>query len=316
MRRFLEERGVRFLFNTCFESFSQPGASARYEIRTDNGDVIPTDHLVLAIGHAARDTFRMLRNSNMNMSPKAFAIGTRVEHPQALIDEIQYGSRTQSHLPAASYKLTAKTAERGAWSFCMCPGGILLPTNSEAEHLSVNGMSNFCRDSGFANAALVVNVKTSDFYQNDPLDGFLFQENLEKLAYKMGGGGYIMPVQRLEDFIKERDSKGPLQTSYRPGVQAARIDHLLPSFIATALRAAIPEFSRKMPGFITSKAIIAGVETKTSSPVTLCRTMDFESTSHPAVYPAGEAAGHAGGIVSAALDGTLTAVAILKDLSS
>ena len=313
MRRFLQERGVRFLFDTTFVDFRKPGTTARYEIVTQTGETIPTDHVILAIGHAARDTFSMLREKGMTMNPKAFAIGTRVEHPQELIDEIQYG-RSAPHLPPASYKLTAKTKGRGAWSFCMCPGGILLPTGSAADHLSVNGMSYFRRDSGFANAALVVNVKTTDFYRNDPLDGLLFQERLERAAYKMGGGGYTMPVQRLEDFIKERDSTGTVQTSYRPEVSLGRIDLLLPPFITASLREAMAEFSRKMPGFITAKAILAGVETKSSSPVTLCRTADYQSTSHPGIYPAGEGAGHAGGIVSAALDGVTTALAILSQL--
>ena len=197
----------------------------------------------------------------------------------------------------------------------MCPGGMLLPTGSVPGHLSVNGMSNFHRDSGFSNAALVVNTKPSDFYHDDPLDGFLFQERLERAAFQMGSGNYFMPVQRLEDFLGGRSSRGDIATSYRPGVTFARIDRLLPEFVTNSLREAMKEFSRKMPGFACTSALLAGVETKTSSPVTLCRTPDFQSESHPGIYPAGEGAGHAGGIVSSALDGVLTALAILHRLT-
>jgi uncharacterized FAD-dependent dehydrogenase len=311
MRATITGMGGTFLFNRTLETIEQNTGRSHYSLSLSDGSTLDTEHVILAIGHAARDTFRMLHRLGLRLKPKAFAIGSRIEHPQSFIDEIQYGKN--QHLPAASYKLTARAGDRGVWSFCMCPGGILLPTNSQPEHLSVNGMSFYSRSSGFANSALVVNVRQEDFYKGSPLDGIEFQELLEQKAFRYGGGGYNMPAQRLNDFLKGRVGKGEIQSSYLPGLRHARIDQLLPRFVAESLQEAVIQFNRKMPGFISDQALLVGTETKTSSPVTICREDDtFHAVGYPGIYPAGEGAGYAGGIVSAALDGVHTALSILK----
>ena len=191
MREDLEARGVEFSFGKRLDDLRPGVAGARWEAVLSDGSVVPTDHVVLAIGHSARDTYAMLARRGMAMQPKAFAIGTRIEHPQELIDAIQFG-RVKG-LPAADYKLTARVGQRGVWSFCMCPGGILLPTPADAGQLAVNGMSVFARDSGYANSAIVVNVRPEDYFRGDVLDGMRFQAQLETAAFRSGGGNYAAP---------------------------------------------------------------------------------------------------------------------------
>lgn len=312
MRLFIEQNGGQFLFGKRLVDIA-PGRSAKMAVTLSDGQVLESDHVILAIGHSARDTYRLLQMRNIAMQPKPFAMGVRVEHPQELIDEIQYGTCHQDlGVHAAEYKLVAHTENRGIWTFCMCPGGHLLPTSAQAGHLAINGMSYHARNSGFANAALVVNILREDFYQGDVLDGVRFQEDLEQAAFKMGGGSYACPAQRLEDFIAARPSVGELKSTYRPKVNPGRLDQLLPKYVVSALQAALVDYNRRMRGFINSDALIVGLESKTSAPIMMPRNELFQSISHAGLYPCGEGAGFAGGIVSAALDGLRIAQSIIE----
>ncbi|MBC7661871.1 MAG: FAD-binding protein [Chitinophagaceae bacterium] len=309
-RLHLESLGTKFLFKKRLVNF-EAGTDARYKVHLHDGTTLDTDHLVMAIGHSARETYQMLYDKGLAIGPKPFAIGARFEHPQELINKIQYGSCTL--LPAAEYKLAAQSQGRGVWTFCMCPGGNLLPTNAQEGHLAINGMSYHSRNSGFANAAVVVNVMREDFYKGHPLDGMHFQAAIEKAAFAAGGGNYFTPAQRLGDFIKGKLSKGEMKSSYKPGVTPARLDQILPSFVVEPLRGALDEYNKRMRGFIAEDAIVAGVETKTSAPIVMFRDATLQSVSHPGLFPAGEGAGFAGGIVSAALDGLKIGRAVLEN---
>lgn len=311
MRRYLQTQGSTFHFKSRFTDFTSGGDTAKYLVHLDNGAVIPTDHLVLAIGHSARETYQLLLDKGLAIVPKPFAMGVRIEHPQDKINKIQFGSCDL--LPAAEYKLVSHAGERGIWTFCMCPGGHLLPTSAQEGHLAINGMSYHARKSGFANAAVVVNVLREDYFQGHALDGMRFQQKLEQDAFQAGGGGYKTPAQRLTDFLAQRDSKGIIESTYKPGVTNARLDRILPTFIVDALKSAVGEYNQKMRGYICGEAIIAGVESKTSSPISMMRTKEFESVSHPGIFPTGEGAGFAGGIVSAALDGVRVGRAVLEN---
>ena len=312
MRLHLEDAGCEFKFSRRFVDFRDGGDAARYIIVLDDGQEIPTDHLIIAIGHSARDTYEMLLNKGLAIVPKPFAMGARFEHPQDVVNKIQFGS---CKIPtAAEYKLAAQSGQRGIWTFCMCPGGHLMPTNAQAEHLAINGMSYHARKSGFANAAVVVNVLREDFYRGHPLDGVRFQEKLERMAYQAGGGNYYSPAQKLKDFLAGRETKGEIRSTYKPGVNNARLDRLLPDFIVDALRAGVKEYDKKMRGFICEESAVVGIESKTSSPISMMRGKDLQSVSHPGIFPAGEGAGFAGGIVSAALDGVKAGRAVLESV--
>ncbi|MES2745376.1 MAG: hypothetical protein V4655_08105, partial [Bdellovibrionota bacterium] len=309
-RLYLETLGTKFLFKTRMIDFEE-GTTSRYKVHMHDGTTLETDHLIMAIGHSARETYQMLYEKGLAIGPKPFAIGARFEHPQDVINKIQYGSCTL--LPAAEYKLAAQANGRGIWTFCMCPGGNLLPTNAQPEHLAINGMSYHSRNSGFANAAVVVNVMREDFYKGHPLDGMHFQAAIEKAAFKAGGGNYNTPAQKLSDFLAGRLTKGEMKSSYKPGVTPARLDQLLPSFVVDSLKGALGEYNKRMRGFIAEEAIVAGVETKTSAPIVMFRDAGLQSTSHPGFFPAGEGAGFAGGIVSAALDGLKIGRAVIEN---
>jgi uncharacterized FAD-dependent dehydrogenase len=302
MRQHVAALGSSFLFGTRFVDMEDGGSAARYKLRFANGTTLLTDHVVLAIGHSARDTYQMLLDRGLAMAPKPFALGARIEHSQDRINSIQYGNAVASGascslLPAAEYKLAAQAGGRGIWTFCMCPGGFLLPTSAQEGHLAINGMSYQARKSGFANAAVVVNIQREDFFRGHPLDGAVFQSRLEQSAFQAGGGGYVSPAQKLEDFIRGRATRGEMQSTYRPGVAAARLDKLLPSFVTEALQAALKQYNEKMRGYIGSDSIIAGIESKTSSPIVMTRDAGLQSISHPGLFPTGEGAGFAGGIV-------------------
>lgn len=311
MRSSLEERGSQFLFGRRFVGFETGASDARYTVLLDDGTRLKTDHLILAIGHSARETYEMLLGKGLAIAPKPFAMGARFEHPQEVIDQIQFGSCRL--LPPAEYKLAAHTQERGIWTFCMCPGGHLLPTSAQPGHLAINGMSYHARNSGFANAAVVVNVVREDFYRGHPLDGMRFQAEIERRAFEAGGGNYFTPAQRMTDFMAGRLSKGEMRSTYKPGVSAARLDQVLPEFIADALKRAVVDYNAKMRGFISPEALVVGVETKTSSPIVMMRDKGLQSISHAGLFPSGEGAGFAGGIVSAALDGVRVGRAVVEE---
>lgn len=272
-----------------------------------SGEHIPCDNLVLALGHSARDTYALLAREEVRLEAKPFAIGVRAEHPRALINTIQYGISDHLRLPAADYSLAWNDpqSKRGIYSFCMCPGGEVILSSSALGEVVVNGMSRLCRDSPYSNSALVVTVRPDDFGDSDPLAGVRFQQHWEEVAFRCGGGDYFAPAQNLMTFI---GGKGVLaQVSTRPGVREADLTTVLPYFVSEGLRRALPHFERKMRGFITNEATLIGVETRTSAPLRILRGEQGESLSHPGLYPVGEGAGYAGGIMSAAIDGLRSA---------
>lgn len=281
---------------------------------------IDTAATVLATGHSARDIYRMLHREGVRIEAKAFAMGVRIEHPQALIDSIQYHCRERGeYLPAASYSLVTQQCGRGVYSFCMCPGGFIVPAMTDASESVVNGMSPSGRNSVFANSGLVTEVRPDDFaFLRDEwgeLAGLEFQERLERTARRFGGERQIAPAQRVTDFVAGRPSSSLPRTSYIPGMTPSTLSEWLPPFMGEALRAGIADFGRRMRGFLTDEALVAGVESRTSSPVRIPR--DPDTLMHPEVrglFPSGEGAGYAGGIVSAALDGERIAESVARFL--
>ena len=270
--------------------------------------------LVLAIGQGARDTYRYLFDSGFAMAPKPFAVGVRAEHPQGLINESQYGPFARHPaLGAADYKLTTQANRRGVYSFCMCPGGFVVASGAGPKEMVVNGMSNFDRAGENANAALVVQVFPEDFGEK-PLDGMAFQQRLEQAAWDLGGGEGLAPACRLEDFMAGRGTArfGSVRPTFRPGVTGADLSTCLPPFVAAGLREALLTFARQIKGFDMPDAVLTAVESRTSAPLRLLRGEDMQSLSHPGVYPVGEGAGYAGGIVSSAVDGLRAAEAIIS----
>ncbi|ACH38682.1 FAD-dependent oxidoreductase, putative [Citrifermentans bemidjiense Bem] len=274
----------------------------------------PCDTLLLAPGHSARDTYAMLHRAGVALEAKPFAVGLRVEHPQALIDEIQYGRNPHPQLPPAEYAQAYNNEKTGrsAYSFCMCPGGVVVAAASEAGGVVVNGMSGYRRNGPGANSALVVTVGPADFPGASPLSGIEFQRDLERRAFAAGGGGYLAPAQSLMAFLGE--GKGRVASSYRPGVVECELTPLLPPAVAATLKEGIRHFDRKMRGFMSAEATLTAVETRTSAPLRILRAPDLQSVSHPGLYPTGEGAGYAGGIMSAALDGIRVADAIAARL--
>ncbi|MBN4046895.1 hypothetical protein JYT90_01100, partial [bacterium AH-315-P07] len=287
-------------------------------IMLDNGDQIDTNHLVVAIGHSARDTFQMLYDKGVKFEAKPFSIGARIEHPQDLINRAQYGKHAgHSALGAADYSLVhhAKTG-RTAYSFCMCPGGQVVAAASEPGHVVSNGMSYYSRDEANANSALAVDITPADFPDAHPLAGVAFQRYWEEQAFHAGGDNFHAPVQRLEDFLEKRPSKniGDVIPSYQPGTTPTDLAQCLPEFILETMRESIPIFDRKLRGYSHPDAVLTGVETRTSSPVRITRGRDFQSLTTKGLYPAGEGAGYAGGIMSAAVDGIKVAEAVAENL--
>lgn len=278
----------------------------------NDAEEITGDAVILATGHSARDIYRLLDRHEISLEQKPFAVGVRIEHPQPLIDSLQYhyerGKERPLLLPAARYSLATKIRNRGVHSFCMCPGGFIVPAATENDEVVVNGMSLSKRDSPFANSGMVVTVEPEDIVdltnQHGVLGGIVFQKQLEQLAKRAGGSGQVAPAQRLIDFLKKRDSKTLAKTSYKPGLAESRIDELLPDFISDRMAEGLSLFGNKMRGYISDECNLIGFETRTSSPVRIPR--DSDSLQHPelpGLFPCGEGAGFAGGIVSAALDG-------------
>lgn len=276
-----------------------------------------TDTVVLAIGHSARDTMQRLFNQGVMMVPKPFAMGVRIEHPQSLISQSQYGKVWQHPaLGAADYKLAVHTPDgRGCYTFCMCPGGEVIAAASQEGGLCVNGMSYHARAGRNANAALLVGVNPADFGDDHPLAGFVWQRSIEQAAYRLGSGGYKAPVQRVEDLLSDRATVrlGDVLPTYRPGVTPADLRECLPSFIIDDLKFGIRRMDAQLHGFAHPDAVLTGVETRSSSPVRLNRDrVTLMAEGLDGLYPAGEGAGYAGGIVSAAVDGIVTALAALE----
>lgn len=290
---------------------------------TINGsEKLPVQAAVLSLGHSARDTFHMLHERGVELSQKPFAIGVRIEHPQLMVNKAQYGEfYDHPRLGAADYKLTHRCQNgRSTYTFCMCPGGEVIASSSSEGELVVNGMSYHARSGENANSALLVNVETSDFKSSHPLAGLFFQQEYEKKAFEIGGSDYTAPVQTVRDFVQRRPSdsiEGAVKPTYRPGVKPSDIRMCLPEFVCESLREGIVNMNRRLRGFSMDDAVITGIETRSSSPVRILRDMEtLESANVKGLYPSGEGAGYAGGIVSAAVDGIRSAQSIIKSYSS
>ncbi|MGY3055148.1 putative FAD-dependent dehydrogenase [Pedobacter sp. UYEF25] len=275
------------------------------------------DHVILATGHSARDVYELLHKKNILVEAKPFALGVRIEHPQELIDEAQYHTSAQmprsEFLPPANYSLVEQIDDRGVFSFCMCPGGIIAPCATAQEEIVVNGWSPSKRNNPFANSGTVVQIHLSDVIGYDPLRMLNFQSEIEKAAFTAGGGKLVAPAQRMVDFVQNKLSLNLPTNSYLPGTKSAMLDNVLPEFVSESLRKALPLFGKKLKGYYTNEAILVGVESRTSSPLRIPR--DKETYQHPQIkglYPCAEGAGYAGGIVSAAIDGINCVNAILK----
>ncbi len=312
MRKEIEKNGGEVRFEALAEDFLIENGAIRGVVV--NGEELFSGHVILAIGHSARDTIRTLFRLGVPMIPKAFSVGARIEHPQELINQSQYGAAAE-YLGAADYKLSCKTKTgRGVYTFCMCPGGFVVASASEEGGVVTNGMSYFARDGKNANAALLVDVKPSDFSGDDPLAGICFQEEIEKRAYLCGGKSYAAPVQLVGDFLKNRptQSLGAVRPTYRPGTVCGDIRKVLPEFVTDAMQEALPILDRKLHGFSMPDAVLTVPETRSSSPVRILRDPESLQSAVSGLYPCGEGAGYAGGIMSAAVDGIRCAEQIAK----
>jgi uncharacterized FAD-dependent dehydrogenase len=292
-------------------------------VQLGDGSLIAADHVVVAVGHSARDTFTMLYANGVAMEAKPFSVGFRIEHPQPLIDQARWGNFAgHPLLGAAEYKLVHHASNgRCVYSFCMCPGGLVVGATSEEGRVVTNGMSQHSRNERNANSGIVVNIEPEDVapYGNgagDPLAGVAFQRHWESQAFELGGRSYAAPGQRLGDFLagEASQSLGEVAPSYAPGVQLANLEGCLPDYVIEAMREALPAFATKIPGYAMDDAMLTGVETRTSSPVRLPRHTSLESVNTQGLYPAGEGAGYAGGILSAGIDGIRVAEAVALNL--
>jgi uncharacterized FAD-dependent dehydrogenase len=299
-------------------------------VQLESGEQISTSHVVIALGHSARDTFQMLHERGVQMEAKPFSIGYRIEHPQSLVDAARFGPNAgHPILGAADYKLVhhAKNG-RAVYSFCMCPGGTVVAATSEENRVVTNGMSQYSRNERNANAGIVVGLTPEDYRQDgkrdgspvNPLDGMAFQRLWESRAYELGGGGYLAPGALVGDFVKRQVSKafGDVAPSYKPGVTLTDLQQKgrgsLPNYCLEAIREALPAFARQIRGFDRPDAVLTGVETRTSSPLRINRGRDYQSVNVRGLFPAGEGAGYAGGIMSAGVDGIEVAEALAADL--
>ena len=287
-------------------------------ITLSNGDTLHSRHIILAIGHSARDSFQMLLDHGVYIEPKPFSIGYRIEHPQSTIDKARFGAQAgHPVLGAAEYKLVHHCKSgRSVYSFCMCPGGTVVAATSEEGRVVTNGMSQYSRNERNANAAIVVGIDPEQDFPEHPLASIDLQRELESLAYKLGGENYNAPAQLVGDFLKDRPSTtlGSVTPSYKPGITLGDLSKALPEFAVAAIREAIPEFDRQIKGYAMADAILTGVETRTSAPICIKRDRDYESVNTRGLYPAGEGAGYAGGILSAAIDGIKVAEALALDI--
>jgi len=282
-----------------------------------SGETLASNHVILALGHSARDTFEMLHARGVYMEAKPFSIGFRIEHPQSLIDKARLGPNAGNPLlGAADYKLVhhAKNG-RSVYSFCMCPGGTVVAATSESGRVVTNGMSQYSRNERNANAGIVVGITPED-YPGGPLAGIELQRKLESHAFELGGGGYEAPGQLVGDFLAGKPSirLGVVEPSYKPGVHLTDLASALPDYAIEAIREALPAFDQQIKGFAMKDAVLTGVETRTSSPLRITRGDDFQSLNVKGLYPAGEGAGYAGGILSAGVDGIKVAEAAARDM--
>ncbi len=317
MRAYVLENGGQYLFNTKFIGFNQKNGNLQsitlQNTITGEKSELRTDVAVLALGHSARDTFTMLNNCGIEMQAREFAVGVRIEHLTSEIGKAQYGKR-YIDLPAADYKLVSHAHERTVFTFCMCPGGVVVPSASEAGGVVTNGMSMYARDGVNSNSALMVQLKKEDFGGNDLFAGMRFQQKIERLAFEAGGRDYRAPVQLYKDFAVNRVSGrfGEVVPTYSAGCKFAPLNEVLPSVVTDALRTAIPDMGKRLKGFDCSDAILTGVESRFSSPVKIVRNENCESVTVSGLYPCGEGSGYSGGITSSSADGLKVAEKIFE----
>lgn len=315
MREYILSKGGTVCFNSKFIDFEAKNGHLTkvfYEnVYTKEISQIETNSMILAIGHSSRDTFYKLQEKGIYLEPKNFSVGLRIEHLQEHINHAQYGSITKLKLPPADYKLAYHNPETGrsCYTFCMCPGGTVMASSSEKNAIVTNGMSKFLRDGKNANSAILVNVTPDDFSSCDPLAGVKFQKFLEEKAFILGGSNYYAPIQRVEDFLKNVPSThiGKVEPTYLPGVTLSNLNTILPDFVARTLKEGIQYFGTKLEGFDDPDSILTGVETRSSSPVKIVRNENLVCNID-GIYPCGEGAGYAGGIMTAAIDGIKCAI--------
>ena len=314
IRNYIIEKGGIFLFNEKVIDFVIKNNKID-EIITSKGTGIKSKNVILAIGNSARDTFKLLYDKQIELKAKPFSVGVRIEHLQKDINFAQYGDKNKFTLPAAEYKLVKHLSNnRTCYSFCMCPGGIVVPATSKKNMLVVNGMSKFKRNEINSNSAIVVNVTPEDYDGSNPLNGIKFQEELEKKAYILGGENYDAPVQRVEDFLNNKITTkiGKVTPSYLPGVKLSNLNEILPKFISDSIKEALIEMNKTIKGFSDSDAILTAIETRTSCPLQIIRDKTSLMSNIKGIYPCGEGAGYAGGIMTSAIDGIKCAIKILE----
>jgi uncharacterized FAD-dependent dehydrogenase len=323
IRATIEDLGGEYRFGKRVDDIdveTDPSGARRIRgLMLHDGEYLAADHVVLAVGHSARDTFAMLHDRGVHMEAKPFSIGVRIEHPQSWIDAARFGTCAgHPDLGAAAYSLSHHcTNGRSVYSFCMCPGGRVVAATSEVGRVATNGMSQYSRQEFNANSGLVVGIDPERDYPGHPLAGIELQRRLESLAFKAGGETYAAPGQRVGDFLACRpsDALGSVVPSYKPGVRPGDLADCLPDFAIQALREALPVFGRQIRGYDHPDAVMTGVETRTSSPVRITRGADFQSLNTRHLFPAGEGAGYAGGILSAAVDGIKVAEAVARSMA-
>lgn len=315
IRETIVECGGEFHFSKRVDGIILEGNKIK-GVKVDE-DKFEGEAVILATGHSARNIYELLQTNNILLEAKAFAMGVRVEHPQHIIDSIQYHCQVRSnYLPAAAYSLVKQVNDRGVYSFCMCPGGFIVPAATSANELVVNGMSPSMRNSKYANSGMVVQINIedlSDYKEYGIMAGLKFQQSLEQMAFNNGGVGQVAPAQRMEDFVRGKVSNNLPETSYHPGIISSPLHLWLPDHIGPRLQQGFKDFDKKMHGYLTNEAVILGVESRTSSPIRIPR--DNITLEHPQIsglYPAGEGSGYAGGIVSAAIDGQRIAESIVS----
>lgn len=323
IRETIEALGGEYRFQTRVEDFEiETAADGTRKIRglhLSTGVFLPASHVVLAVGHSARDTFHVLHDRGVYVEAKPFAIGVRIEHPQSWIDKARYGPGAGNPiLGAAAYSISHQCSNgRTVYSFCMCPGGRVVAATSEEGRVVTNGMSQYSRAEFNANSGIVVDISPDRDYPGGPLAGIAYQRHWESLAYVAGGSNYKAPGQKLGDFLAGRPSTtfGDVTPSYQPGVHLTDLSQCLPDFVIESIREALPAFGRQVPGYDHPDVVLTGVETRTSSPIRIRRGADFQSVNTRGLYPAGEGAGYAGGILSAAVDGIRVAEALALDMT-
>ena len=324
MRKSIEELGGEYRFSNRVDDIDiTTDAQGNRRVRgvhLSTGEYLEADHVVLAIGHSARDTFAMLHAAGVHVEAKPFSIGVRIEHPQSWIDKSRFGIEAGNRiLGAAEYHISHHCKnDRTVYSFCMCPGGTVVAATSEEGRVATNGMSQYSRNERNANSGLVVAIDPARDFPGDPLAGIALQRHWESLAYIAGGSSYKAPAQRLGDFLAGRPSEalGSVTPSYKPGVHLTDLAQCLPDYAVTAMREALPVFGRQIPGYDHPDVLMTGVETRTSSPLRFTRGKDFQSLNTVGLFPAGEGAGYAGGILSAAVDGIKIAEAVAVSLGA